>query len=426
MLRLSHCLLLGAALPLLAPGAARAQAVYKIEPVLKVGDTVGDLQSAGTLRTMTLDDEGRVLFASAMRGANHALLLYAGGKPTPLVIRGQEAPGGGTWALGNAIRAAMSPRGTIVLAAQVQTEAGLRWGTFLREAASGTATAVALPGMPAADNLPFESVEPMVIPQINNRDEIVFAGAVKDAAGKTRTSAFFRGTDGRLQPVALLDQAVPGGGPPIQFLGTLTLSDSGVAGFRAQRQGDSTLVLGGYLWEQGTISPVALPGGDLPGGAKIQLVTGLWLNNANRTVLVAARLQGTPARYGLYRLVEGRLIAVAAPGQELPGGSTLRLVPHDNSGSTGGPNALGDVSPANAAGQHVFRAVLEDGTRALYMADVDGKLSLLLKNGQSTELGAITFAPGAPLRLNSRGQVAMTVRIDGGPETLVLLTPAAP
>ena len=87
----------------------------------------------------------------------------------------------------------------------------------------------------------------------------------------------------------------------------------------------------------------------------------------------------------------------------------------------------GDVSQANEAGQHLFRARLEDGTRALYRLDPDGKVALLVKQGTVTELGEITsLLGGRGISFNSQGQVALTVKIANGPETLVLLTPATP
>jgi hypothetical protein len=108
----------------------------------------------------------------------------------------------------------------------------------------------------------------------------------------------------------------------------------------------------------------------------------------------------------------------------MPGGGTLQTILHENLDASGRANALGDVSLASEAGEHAFRARLEDGTRAVYRVDADGKLSLVLKNGQTTELGTITSLPGGTfINLNSRGQVAVVARIDDGPETLILLTP---
>jgi hypothetical protein len=64
--------------------------------------------------------------------------------------------------------------------------------------------------------------------------------------------------------------------------------------------------------------------------------------------------------------------------------------------------------------------------------EADGTLSLILKSGQTTELGQIqrvgngTSARSKGIGLNSKGQVALIVEVAGGPETLVLLTPTAP
>jgi hypothetical protein len=45
----------------------------------------------------------------------------------------------------------------------------------------------------------------------------------------------------------------------------------------------------------------------------------------------------------------------------------------------------------------------------------------------TTPLGKITgFGPYSPPAINSKGQVVVSARFDNGPDTLVLLTPAAP
>jgi hypothetical protein len=416
-----------AGLALLLQGAVRAQTPIKIQPILKSAEMVGDLQIAAPLRPVGLNDGGQILIRASARGLNLVLLQYADGKITPIAVHGREVPGGGTWATSTNIQSGMNGRGGVIFATQVRAAEKSNWSTYLWDPASQKTTLVAQPGMPAVNDLAFGNSQINVNPQINNRDEIAFFGSVLDAAGKAQTAAFFRGANGPLQAVALPDQAVPGGGPPIDYLGTLSLTDSGAVAFRAVRQGDPNSAIGAYLWEQGTLSPAAVPGAELPGGAKLVRVTGVWLNNKNRSVLVAALPEGTPSRYGLYRLAEGKLVAVATPGQEMPGGGTLRTVLHENVGSNSGPNALGDVSPANQEGQHAFRGLLEDGTRAVYRAEADGKLSLILKNREQTDLGEVVFvAGGTGIHLNSQGQVAMAVRIAGGPETLALITPGGP
>jgi hypothetical protein len=83
-------------------------------------------------------------------------------------------------------------------------------------------------------------------------------------------------------------------------------------------------------------------------------------------------------------------------------------------------------------GEHAFKGRLEGGSVALYQVDADGKLTLLLKEGEATEWGPIrSLREGSGIGLNSQGQVSLVVRIasgtvaSGGPETLVLLTPSA-
>jgi hypothetical protein len=154
-------------------------------------------------------------------------------------------------------------------------------------------------------------------------------------------------------------------------------------------------------------------------------VGGAWVNNDNRSVLLSASLKGLDGPFGLYRFVGGTITPVVVPGQEMPGGGRFKDLVF--------PWGYYAVSAANDAGQHAFAAVLADGSQAAYRLDADGKLSLILKSGANTELGPFTgFGPaGSPnnssgISLNNRGQVAMTVKIAGGPDTVVLLTPTRP
>jgi len=85
------------------------------------------------------------------------------------------------------------------------------------------------------------------------------------------------------------------------------------------------------------------------------------------------------------------------------------------------------VGTATPGGQHAFIATLDDNTTGVYRVDPDGILALIVKTGMTTPLGAITgFGPYSPPALNSKGQAVVSARFDNGPDTLVLLTPAAP
>jgi hypothetical protein len=419
-------LALAAGLALLAPAAARAQATYKIQPIVKLGDMAGDVLIATNrlLGVEGLNDNGQILLLVPTRSWQPRLLFqYIDGKFTPIVVPGRDAPGG-KWPSGVIVRRPlyMNQRGNVAFTANINIGGKLSWGTFRWDATAQQVTAVALKGMPAVNNLMFEQGGASFATgaAINNHDEIAFAAEVKSSHGQD-AGLFFLGRDAKLLPVALPDQELPGGGK-LQSAVFPSLNDAGMVAFPGWRFGSNGA--SGYVWEQGTITPVALVGQDAPGGGKVAEVTYIWLNNTNRTMLVSALLQGGSQQL-LYRFAEGQLTPVLVPGQEMPGGGKVR-----------GDNGISGISWANDAGQHAFTAVLEDGSTGLYRLDPDGKLSLLLKSGATSELGTITrigarYATGLinssyGVGFNNKGQIAVPVTIDNGVETVVLLTPAAP
>jgi hypothetical protein len=408
---------------LLAPGVARAQASYKIQPIVKSGDAAAGVKISGALRVGTLNDKGQLVFASG----NEALFIYSDGELTPLAAGGREVRGR-MWLTnpGLSSMAPMNQHGSVAFTGLVAIEDQTSVGTFLWEAQAQKLTTLVLPGIPAVNNLTYLAWPFGTLPALNNQDEIAFGGAIADATGQPRVALFFRGQDGTVQPVALPDQELPGGGTMLQHGGLLSLTDAGVIAFRAQRPGDPSISFSAYQWENGMLTPLALVGDEAPGGGRITRVTALRLNNQDRSVLLALRVSTAPAHSGLYRLAGGQLTPVAVPGQTMPDGG--RLVTILEEASTGlDRNAGGDVSRANEAGQFLFRARLADGSRVLYRLDPDGKLALLLKQGMVTELGEITsLLGGRGIGFNRQGQIAIPLQIAGGVETLFLLTPAGP
>jgi len=279
--------------------------------------------------------------------------------------------------------------------------------------------------MPALDGLTFTTGN-LSSPSLNNRSEVEVGMSVKDAAGKTQTGVFLRDTQGKLLQVALTGQELPDGSK-VNKVGVATLNDAGVVGFLASRPGSTEF--GAYLWEQGSITPVAVNDAPLPGGAKITHVSIFRVNNRNREVLVALHQSDSPAAAGLYRYGSGQLTPILLPGQDLPDGGKLKTVREYTSPDIG-PTAQRHISRANELGQYAFIAQLEGGDVGAYLLDADGKLSLILKTGMTTDLGPVTHinpvADRAGVGLNSQGQVVLSVRIAKGPETLALLTPTTP
>jgi hypothetical protein len=120
------------------------------------------------------------------------------------------------------------------------------------------------------------------------------------------------------------------------------------------------------------------------------------------------------AAHSLFLFDGSSLTGVAMVGKALPDGVPLRSVD-------------GGVSTANDAGQHVFVATRSDNSTAAYRVDADGKATLLLASGTTTELGTLARVGEAStlgVSLNNRGQIALVVRFVGArSSTLVLLTP---
>jgi hypothetical protein len=417
---------LATGLTLLAPGVARAQIPYKVQPILKVGDTVNGFAITPDYVFFPgpLNDRGQlVLDVGTDSGSRpERLLQYADGQLAIIAGPGMDAPGGKfPEDVGFYAPLGMNQLGNIVF---VAAKAGtIPFGTFLWDEQAKTLTAVALTGMPATGNLTFANGGGFA-PVINNVGDIAFPAAVLNAAGKPSDGLFFRGRDGKLEAVALPDQALPGG-VKVGRAFRPSINDAGGVAFLSSPSAGSGVAVssprGAFLWSQGSTTPLAVPGTDAPGGGQFKSVGRAWLNDANPTVLLAASMKGDSGPWGLYRFAGGTITPLVLPGQEMPGGGQVKQL------------FLNLVSPANEAGQHVFEAILADDSQGAYRLDVDGKLSLILKSGMTTDLGPFTrFADpngsnvSVGISLNNKGQIAMVIENGSSPDTVVLLTPTTP
>jgi hypothetical protein len=419
-----------AGLALVAP-AVLAQTGYKIEPIVAEGDTVGGLKLSGPMGAPAFNDQGQAPFLVSSGGLGQCLFFYDAGALTPIVVGGREAPGG-VWPKNNDLRPpAINAHGSLVFASMVTIGSATSWGVFRWEPKARKIAPVALPQMPATSGLTFARSGKPEFPAINNQDEVAFSLFVEDAAGKAQMAAFFLGADGKLLPIALPGQALPGGATMQSFAGDLSLNDAGMVAFRARRQGDRSAA-SAYVWEKGTITPVAVVGQAAPGGGTITRVSGVWTGNKDRSLLVAAVLSTNGGRVGLYRFVDGLLTPLVTPGQQVTTGVTIQSIPeHDT--PTGVIAVWNNVSRPNEAGQYLFIGPLEGGGFGIFRLEPGapeaggGKVSLVLRIPGTTVLGEVTGLPAVHQPcLNSRGQVIVPVRIDGRPETVVLLTPQTP
>lgn len=448
-LALPALVLLG--LPFVAPSAAQAEPTttpYTTQPIIKLGDLAGNLlppiSTSYRVFVGPLSDTGQIAFGvgtsiqdafymGTYTGPRPGLLMqYADGKLTPIVTAGTEGPIGNwpqdvsfLWPFG------MNQSGNVVFGAAKSGSRKLL-GTFLWDAKAHKVTPLALRGMPAVYSMTFTEAGGFG-PAINNRNEVALVASVKNPAGPSGQGLFYLGWDGSMMPVLLPGQVLPGGDKPrIGIFPAPSINDAGVVAFLARRQSDAQN--SAYLWEQGTITPLVTVGTELPGGTissvtggKITSVSSVFVNNKNRNAVVTAAVDGS-SRHGVYQVAAGKITPVAVPGQVMPGGGTLRTLQNvislayipDN-----GTICLG-CSTANQAGEHVLLATLDDNSTAAYRMNARGTLSLILKSGMNTNLGTITrVGVDSPASLNAKGQVALSVRINGSLPMLILMTPPA-
>jgi hypothetical protein len=432
-------------LSLAVAGAVHAQTAYQIQPIVKRGDRVGDLILGRRFELGALDDDGRLFLAAESDPGREMLLQVAPGRIIPIVTAGGEAPSG-KWPadVEIATSANASQGGDVVFSVKGERRSGgdasdgygpyggssfsygpaRDWlGLFVWDARAQKVVPVLRPERAAGIQSAFPSGGTALI---NNHNEIVFQGGSYSPKSVT-WSTFFLGRDGTLRRVA---QALPRRGKIERIVEPslpqgMALSDDGKVVFAARDFWESRW--GTHVWAHDRIVPRTQIVPRLSDGQTLRYVSGIWANTRNRNLLVAGGVDQTySGSRGLYRFAGGKLTPVALERRPMPGGGALKR--------------LGQVTPANRLGQHVLLAELEDGSQAAYRVDADGTLALILREGASTGAlpaegtGPITqlgtwFDPQSGVHggvsLNDRGQVALHVRIAGGPETIVLLTPAA-
>jgi hypothetical protein len=305
-------------------------------------------------------------------------------------------------------------------------------------AGNQTAIPVRLQGEPATGNLVFTKPGG-IAPAINNRDEIALIGQVHNPSGPGGYGLFFLGQfpgeDQVLRSVLL-----PGEMLPLNASGLLkavteeyfkpSIDDSGRIAFLVQLQGTSRY--SAYVWESGGNDQVMISNTYLRSGARITDVSGVWLNNRDRSALVTANTNRMHSnQYGLYRSLNGAITPIVEPGTAMPGGGTLQTVQYTSTEENTPP--LMGVSQANAAGQYVFLAALTDGSTGAYQLDPDSTVTLLYKTNPTPApvriadvTPGITFVQGSRPCINNHGQIALSVRPDKSHSMIMLLTPLQP
>ena len=130
-------------------------------------------------------------------------------------------------------------------------------------------------------------------------------------------------------------------------------------------------------------------------------------------------LGATDAGWGayLYTAKDQKLVKVAAPGDAMPGGSTVASV----------QNSYRNSIRINDSGDVLFEAGLDDSSVGVYLYR-NGELSVVARTGQDLNggIGKAQDGTGNGLGFANNGQVLFTIKGDGDKVHLVVGTPPAP
>ena len=140
-------LTLAAGLALLAAPSLQADVPgYKVQSLVKLGDTIGDLKirATGYFGVGSLNDSGQIAFVAQNAAGGDMLLQYSDGKIIPIAVGGRDAPGG-KWSRSLSISSQvdMNQQGDIAFTA------GNPLNTYRWDHQSGQVSIVAAKGMPA-------------------------------------------------------------------------------------------------------------------------------------------------------------------------------------------------------------------------------------------------------------------------------------
>ena len=362
---------------------------------LDIGHSTGNAPGGGTFDVLlqgqtSLNDEGDGAYSFTLSPLgtpvtvvgftlgflNSGIFRYSheSGKVTPVVIPGTPAPGGGTFP-GVGFNAELNNRGDLVFSGFVGNDLGI-----FKADKAGNITSVVSPGDPMPGGTTFISGGNSG-PWINNRGDVAFTATVSgDPTG--RSSIYVKeASTGQIISIAHGGDPAPRGGT-FRSVFSPVLNDSGDLVF----QGDLSpgppsatfTELGVYFRSKGTTIAIARPGDPMPGGghfvtASFFVAFQVHVNN-EREVGFSALLDtddnhdGSPDT-GLYVWSHGVLHVVARTGTVIPGLGTIRHLATFVTGFPPPPvNTPNSGATNNDRGQLFFAATLTDGRGVLLVA----------------------------------------------------------
>jgi hypothetical protein len=396
-----------------------------------------------------INNRGEVAFVADVTTGGEGVFVGRLGQLTQIARSGQPAPGGGTFGSADLGRLALNEGGDVafVFALEPSTLLGLNSGLYRFSHSHGTLSAVVVPNVtPAPGGGTFAGV--FANTSLNNRGDVVFTGVVTGAdidpttppgSMGLGTGVFRADKHGSIFSVVRPGDPAPGGGTFDAFFNGW-INDGGDLAFGAHVAGEECIDIGSpfvcgeslYLKKAGTgaLRSIAHQGDPAPGGGFYRLAFGAVVNSRGDVAFIGdvTPAPGTGDALGVFLFSKGTTIAVARPGDSMPGGGTL--VRASDQVANYHLNNRGDVSFSGMLDTDVNGDGIND--TGLYVFS-RGSLSLVARTGTVIPgLGTIAYlglAPFLPFPAatgainNERGQVLFFATLSDGTGILLVATP---
>src|SRR6266550_834499 len=429
----------------LVPVALAGLAGYSFTPIAFLDNPApGGGNFTFDFEPSAINNRGEVGFTADVTTGGEGVFVGLRGQLTQIMRSGQPAPGGSVFGPTEFGRLGVNEGGDIAIPFSLEpldfSSLALNAGIFRFSHSTQTLSRVAGPGTPVPGGEHLAGV--FFNTAINNRGDIVFSGIVTGGdidptspPGEMGLGVglFLADKRGTISSVVRPGDPAPAGGT-FDMAMNGSINNSGDVAFGGHVAGDECIEIGFsncgesvYLKDAATgiIQSIAHQGDPAPRGGVFRLAFGAVVNSRDDIVFIGD-LTPAPEPIGAALAVflfskKGTTIAVARPGDPMPGGGTFVTAGFFD--ATYDLNQRGDVS---------FAATLDTDVNADDIADnglyvfSKGSVQLVARTGTVISgVGTIAFLglglPGGVM--NERGQVFFWAILSDGRTVLLLATP---
>jgi hypothetical protein len=396
-----------------------------------------------------INNRGEVGFTADVTTGGEGVFVGLRGQLTQIMRSGQPAPGGGVFGPTEFGRLGVNEGGDIAIPFSLEpldfSSLALNAGIFRFSHSTQTLSRVAGPGTPVPGGEHLAGV--FFNTAINNRGDIVFSGIVTGGdidptspPGEMGLGVglFLADKRGTISSVVRPGDPAPAGGT-FDMAMNGSINNGGDVAFGGHVAGDECIDIGFsncaesvYLKDAATgiIQSIAHQGDPAPGGGVFRLAFGAVVNSRDDIVFIGdlTTAPATGDALGVFLFSQGTTIAVARPGDAMPGGGTFVRAGFQD--ATYDMNQRGAVSfAATLSTDDNMDGIADNG---LYVFS-KGSVQLVARTGTVVpSLGTIAYLGLPPFSpapvftggiINERGQVLFFATLSDGRGVLLVATP---